>query len=569
MRSPSAAAASLLLAGSLLLSGCSLLSGGDDEKRAEAPAAADASPEPLASTAWQSADAADVEQGGSLRLAASTLPTNFNPLHADAANSDAAEILAPTAGGAIRITADGGWEVDPDYARSVEVVEQDPLTIEVRLNRDAVWGGGTSITAKDMVAFWKAQNGSDDDFEVISTTGYDQIDEVTPGRSRFSYTVTFDEPTADWPLYVYPKLPANVSSSPKLFNSAFRDRAISSNGPYVVTSIDTDKGVIVQEPNPRWWGERPKLDQITWNVADPELQAEAFATDGLDAVDLQASTYDVVDGVGTVQRAPGVEWSQLTLNGGRGPLQDVDVRRAVAHAIDRDPIAATAAEAVGGEPMTVGSLLLVPGQRGYRDSSASIAYDPAESARLLKKAGYTQGADGLLEKDGDPLQLTMPVPEGTPTNNARATAIVKDLRAVGIDVALRSVPADSFFDQVVIPLNFDLVTFVRRASPFPLTAAEPFYFPLDSPQNYTGIGSDRFGLGFSTVIGTLNDTVRTKRIAKLDEWLFDEVPVVPLAVTPVVVAVRDGVVNYGASQFEQVDWTTVGFRSAEKQTDGD
>ena len=43
-----------------------------------------------------------------------------------------------------------------------------------------------------------------------------------------------------------------------------------------------------------------------------------------------------------MQRAGGARWSHLTLNGGRGPLKDVDVRRAVAAAIDREALASDA-----------------------------------------------------------------------------------------------------------------------------------------------------------------------------------------------------------------------------------
>jgi peptide/nickel transport system substrate-binding protein len=563
MRPPLTAAASLLAAGSLVLSGCSLTSGGSDDEPAPRPSRSTASSAApvteLPSTAWTTADAAKVAQGGTLRLAASALPPNFNPLQSNAAGSDAAEILAPTSGSAVRVTADGGWEVDPDYARSVEVVDESPLTVEVELNPDAVWQGGTSITADDMVAFWKAQNGSDDAYEVASTAGYDDISAVEPGDDEFSYTVTFSRPTAEWPQYVYPRLAANVSASPKLFNRAFRTRAISSNGPFVVTSVDADAGVVTQRPNPRWWGAPPKLDEITWNVGDPELQAEAYVNDELDAVDLEASTYATVRGTGDVQRAAGTEWSQVTLNGGRGPLEDVLVRRAVARAIDRDPLAETSATALGAPAAPLGSLLLVPGQRGYQDSSAPIDHDPAAARKLLTRAGYTAGAGGMFAKDGEPLELTLPVPADTPVNNARAAAIADDLRAAGIAVTLRPSPADTFFDDVVIPLDFDLVTFVNRASPFPLTPAKPLYFPLDSAQNYTGIAPGRLGPGFDTVLGTLDDDLRAKRVAKLDEWLFEDVPMIPLAVTPTAVAVRNGLVNYGAAQFEQPDWSTVGF----------
>jgi peptide/nickel transport system substrate-binding protein len=39
-----------------------------------------------------------------------------------------------------------------------------------------------------------------------------------------------------------------------------------------------------------------------------------------------------------------------------------------------------------------------------------------------------------------------------------------------------------------------------------------------------------------------------------------EAVMVPLAMLPEVVAVKDGLVNYGAATFEQPDFTTVGFR---------
>ncbi|MCL3817091.1 ABC transporter family substrate-binding protein [Aeromicrobium wangtongii] len=570
MRSPVAAVASVLLAGSLVLSGCSSSSSKDEPspKTSQSPTGSTSAKTPaetaLPSTAWRTAEPADVAQGGTLRLAAATLPKNFNPLQSDAADSDAARILAPTTGSAVRITADGGWEVDPDYAKSVEVTDENPLTVKVELNPKAVWQGGTAITAQDMIAFWKAQNGSNDDYQVISTAGYDNISAITVGKDKFTYAVTFKEPTAEWQQYVYPRLAANVSASPKLFNKAFRSRAISSNGPFVVTSIDRTKGLITQEPNPRWWGDPPKLDKITWNIADPSVQAEAYVNDELDAVDLQASTYDTAKDTGTIQRAAGVDWSQVTLNGGRGPLADVNVRRAVARAIDRGPIATMAAKPLGAPAAPLGSLLLVPGQQGYRNAARQISHDPAAARALLADAGYTAGADGKVTKDGKPLELTMPVPDGTPANAARADAIAKDLAKIGITVTQRPVPAATFFDDVVIPLDFDLVTFMRRASPFPVAAAEPFYFPLDSPQNYTGIGPARFATGFATVLGTLDENLLLRRISKLDEWLMAEAPVVPLAVTPTVVGVRGGLVNYGAAQFEQPDWASVGFVTKKK-----
>ncbi len=556
VRTPSALAASLLLVGVLALPGCSL-SGESDS------AAPRDTSRTLRNTDWVRAAPNRVAAGGTLRLAVDAIPDNFNPLQTDGSMSDAATILAPTAGSAIRITANGGWRVDPDYATSVEVTDKSPLTIAVQLNRRAVWQGGTPITSKDMVAFWRAQNGSKPAFKVSSTAGFEGISQVK-ANGRYAYSVTFEKPTGEWPLYVYPRLPANVSSSPKLFNSAFRKRAIPSNGPFNVSAIDANTGTVTETPNPRWWGARPRLTKIVWRVATAEVQARAYAANELDAVDVQAATYDTVKGHGSLQSAFGLEWSQLTLNGARGPLKDINVRRAVAHAVNRTQIADRAAREVGVKGTTLGSFIYLPGQRGYHDSSGAIAYDPKESTRLLARAGYAKNSRGTMARKGKILLLTMPVPTKTPTNSVRARAIKSDLKKVGIAVSLRTVPAETFFNKYVITLNFDIVTFAWRGSAFPVAATEPLFFPVDSGQNFTGLRDDRLGAAWNQANSALDETKRHEIVRSIDGRLLNEVPIVPIAVTPVTVAVRNRVLNYGASQFEQPDWTRVGFAPKNK-----
>jgi peptide/nickel transport system substrate-binding protein len=553
VRTPSATAASLLLAGVIALSGCSVHFSGSSDSAGSAR-----SGPTLRNIGWVTAAPSKVAAGGTLRLAADSIPSNFNPQQTDGAMSEASTILAPTAGSAIRITADGGWQVDPDYATSIKVTSKSPLTISVHLNKHAVWQGGTAIRSKDMVAFWHAQNGSNSAFKVSSTEGFEDISSVK-AQGTYAYSVIFKKPIGEWPQYVYPRLPANVSSSPKLFNSAFRKRAIPSNGPFNVAAIDGRTGTVTETPNPRWWGTKPRLAKIVWRIATPDVQAKAYAANELDAVDVQAGSYPTVKGSGTLQTAAGLEWTQLTLNGARGPLKDANVRRAVAHAINRTQIADQAASEVGARGTTLGSFVYLPGQRGYHDSATSIAYDRKESVRLLAKAGYAKNSHGTMTRKGKTLTLTMPVPAKTPTNSERATAIKNDLKRIGIVVRLRSVPADSFFNSYVVALNFDLVTFTWRGSAFPVAGTEPLFFPVDSGQNFTGLRDDRLGPAWDSANAALDDAKRHEIVRAIDGRLLDDSPMVPIAVTPITVAVRNGVLNYGASQFEQPDWTRVGF----------
>jgi len=538
--------AAAVLTALVLVTGCSLLPGQDDHA-----AAHDTRGTPP-SVAWQSAARDDVRAGGRLTLATAAVPGNFNPQHVDGAGSAESELLAPTTGGAVRLTADGGWEVDPDYAESVTLSATDPQTVSVRLNPRAVWSDGTAITADDMIAFWKAQNGSDKDFQVFSTAGWDAIADVREGDDEFSYVVEFKQLTADWPLFVYPRVPDEVAADPRAFNDGFTERPLPSNGPFVISEVDREAGRITQTPNPLWWGDRPKLDRIVWRVAAPSVAAKAYRAGELDAVHLDAQTYTLAGERGVMQRAAGLEWSHLTMNAGSGPLAVQDVRRAVALALDRDAIAAVTAGDVGAEGVVQDSMVYVPSQRGYAATGAkAIAHDPAAARKLFEKAGYGTGEEPTLR---------MPVPDDTPANLERAELVRDQLGAVGIKVDLESVSADDFFETRVIPLDFDLVTFTWTGSAFPVELSQPRFSPLDSAQNFTGLDDDTLAGLWDAAGSTLAGPAQDAAVRAIDARLFRRLPMVPLAMVPEVMAVDDDVVNYGASQFETPDFTVVGFR---------
>ncbi len=546
LRSPVRLLALVLAA--VLLSGCGLFSG--DDERTGAPAASADPDEPLPAVGWDPVPVEQIEAGGTLRLATDALPSNFNPQLAATADSRVEELLEPTHGSGVRLTADGGWEVDPDYARAIEVVETSPLTIRVDLNREAVWQDGQPIVAADMISFWKAQNGSDDDFAVASDAGWSDIESVEAGDDEYTYTVRFDAATADWPRYVYPRLPQSVTRSADRFNTGLAERAAPSNGPFVVSDLDREAGRLVLEPNTLWWGDRPRLEAIVWQAATAEAQVEALGDGELDAITPAPSTdLDAIDlDDRQVRRSAGTTWTQLTMNGSTGPLSEPEVRRAVALALDRRALAA--ATAAPSPPAVLGSYVLLPGQRGYTDQSDLIAPDAREAERLLAEAGF----------DADnPLTLTLPVPETTSTVTDRAALIVDQLAEVGIEVTVEPVPDDAAFTDRIIALDFDLATFTQTGGAFDLAGTKALFHPLDSSRNFTGREDDDLSKAWDTAVQTLDDQDRFEQIAGLDEQLFADVPLVPLGVVPQAMVVADGVANYGPTQFLRPDWTTVGF----------
>ena len=183
-----------------------------------------------------------------------------------------------------------------------------------------------------------------------------------------------------------------------------------------------------------------------------------------------------------------------------------------------------------------------------------------EARALLGKAGYTQ-KDGKAVRDGKPLTLTLPVPTETPSNDARVKAIVADLKAVGITVKTPTVEASRFFRDT------------SRAARLRPRHVHVAGVRLPGPTGGASVPSGRLAGKlhrrrrqgpngpWGDASATLDDAERADRIHDLDARLIRQAVVIPLAVLPEVVVVKDGLVNYGAATFERPDFTTVGFRS--------
>lgn len=537
----------------LLLTGC--FGGGDEPEPAEKSAT---KPSSLPLSDIRPADEAEVGDGGTLRIGVASFPATFNPVHTDGVASTAPQILAPTLGSAIRVADDGSWTLDRDYATSVEVTDQDPFTVRVELNEKAVWQGGTSITSADMVSYVDAM--TDDDFAAAADPVFDDIERVEPD-GRFAYDVVFDEPNADWPGAVYPLLPKAYTKSAKTFNRAMVAKAPSANGPFVVSSIERRTGTITLERNPRWWGREPKLDSIVWRIGEPDVLAAAHRANELEVAPVTPANREALSGA-ELRASLGSEWSHLTLNGGAGPLKDADVRRAVALAVDIDGIVASTSKRYGTRTLPMDSVAVLPGQVGHRATVRER--DLARAERLLARAGWRRDGEGLALRKGKPLTLSLPVPDTMTGAIERAGEIADDLAEVGITVKVTQVPGDTFFERVVIPLDFDLTTFAWGVSPFGLGDAKQLFTPIDGPQNFTGKASGAVAKAFDAAIRETDDAKRTARITALDKVARAQASIIPLAVIPSVMAVDPRVVNVGPTALADLDWTIAGFAKKEK-----
>ena len=548
-------AIAMLSAAAMLFAGCA--AGNTAPSESNSPSAA------LPTVDWDAADAGDVQDGGTLNLAVGALPVNYNNSEIDGNDVDTNTILAATSGGPLRITTEGASEVNPDYASSVELVSDDPQVVEIKLNPKAVWEDGTPITVADYEATWKALNGSNEAYQVVSTTGWDQIASVEQGTDEFDVKVTFSSVFADWQSLFGGVLPAAIASDPTVFNTGYVDKAVPSSGPFVISKIDQTGQVITLTPNPVWWGAKPKLDTILFKVVSQAQQGSSFANKEIDALSISANadlyaTAKARDDA-ELQATNGLTWTHVTMNAKEGPLSDVNVRKAVASVVNREQISSAANTPVGVPAVTQGDYIFMNGQKGYQDKA--LPHDTAAAEGFMKDAGYTKDGDSWT-KDGEALKLTITVPADTATNIQRSEQVQADLGDFGIPVELTTVPAAQYFSDYVIPGNFEMVSFSWQGTPFPISSSEALFYPLDSGQNFTGTTDDKLGDLWTKANAELDPDKRIEIANQINEEIWSYVPMFPIAPLPNVWAVKQGLVNYGAAMFgySPVDWTIVGWK---------
>lgn len=81
----------------------------------------------------------------------------------------------------------------------------------------------------------------------------------------------------------------------------------------------------------------------------------------------------------------------------------------------------------------------------YDRSLRAIPYDPAKARALLRSAGWTPGPNGIVRKNGRPLQLICIFGAGNGAAAAVTIQIQAMLRAVGVDMVLKPVQANLMF----------------------------------------------------------------------------------------------------------------------------
>ncbi len=394
-----------------------------------------------------------------LTVALQLEPPHLDPTSAAAGAIDSV-LYSNVFEGLTRFASDGS--IIPGLAKSWEISE-DGTSYTFHLNAGVTFHDGSSMDAEDVK------------FSLDRARGEDS----TNAQKALFAGIT-DVSVVD-PLTV--KISLDAANGSFLFNMAWGDAVIVA--PETIENIKTNpvgtgafqfsnwvQGDRIElTRNADYWGTPAALESATFKfISDPTAGFAAMMAEDVDAfVNFPAPEnlpqfeadprFQVI--VGSTEGE-----TILSTNNKMPPLDNVKVRKAIAHAIDRQAI-------IDGAMFGVGTPIgthFAPHHPDYLDLTANSAYDPDLAKQLLAEAGFENG-----------FETTLKLP---PPSYARrgGEIIAAQLRAVGIQTEISNLEWAQWLEQVFRGKDYGL-TIISHTEPMDIGiyARPNYYFQYDNP----------------------------------------------------------------------------------------
>ena len=414
--------------------------------------------------------------------------------------------------------------LEPRLLLAETIVKVDERTFDVTLRPGFRFSDGTPVTAEDVA------------FTYMSALDPAMKSQTLRAFSeRFARVEALSELTARFhlvaPIATFESdIEFGIVSSRAVRGSGgrFPPGRVIGAGPYMIESYRPEEVRLVR--NPRWPLERAGVPRVRARAV-PDANARALMMVGGSADFTQNSIrIDLVDDLSTRPRlhlaaGPSALYTYLMMNNTDPILKDVRVRRAIAHAIDRERVLRSK---LGGRAV-LSTGILPPDHWAYSGEVARYPHDPARARALLDEAGYP-------DPDGPGPRPRMKLVYKTSSDQFRralARIWAAQLGEVGIAVEVQSFEQQTFFADIkkgryqlasmqTSPITEPDFLFTYFHSSRIPTPADP---NMHNRWRYRNPRVDEL-----TVLGrrTLDKEARRKIYAEVQALLASDLPVIPL-----------------------------------------
>jgi|SRR5690625_1732245 len=356
-----------------------------------------------------------------------------------------------------------------------------------------------------------------------------------------TFTVKFEEPNAQF-------LQASSTHSlgilhPDTVAQTDDERCASviGSGPFVLEDYTPNDEIILSGREDYDWGSSQWDNQSAPHVDGIEF--EVVPESGVRAGSLQSGQVDVIGNIAPQDEAglegsgaqllsrtnPGIAMG-LRINHDNELLADPAVREALAIGINREDIAST----VYPEGTPAATSILSSTTPGHTDLSDSLSYDPEAAAEILADAGFEENGDGVLERDGQPLEFDLLWFNVAATNSAAVELIQQQLSDIGVKINLeegQTAEWNSRLGEGSFDLNWANIT---RADGDILRGD----FDTELANNYRLTDTEELNDVLREQARTLDDDARNELLGEAQEYIVSNHLAIPVIDLTTIIASR-------------------------------
>lgn len=451
--------------------------------------------------------------GGSVVVGISQDLDSLDPHKAVAAGTK--EVLFNVFEGLVKPDSDGN--LNAAIARSYDI-STDGKVYTFKLRPDVTFHDGRVVTADDVVSSIMRYIDLNIDAESVLSNVHEvnKVDEET-------IEVVLEEPDTEFIGYM------TIAIIPKGYDMTDTDPI--GTGPFQFSSYTPMESLVLEKNTDYYMEEKAYLDQVTFKViTNPDSVVIDLLAGSIDIFPYltSAQTEQLKDDF-RIEEGHMNLVQALFLNNSAEPFNNIKVRQAIYHAINRQGILDMVA---AGKGSIIGSNMFTGFVKYYNEDVKDLySYDVSKAKDLLTEAGYPDG-----------FRFTITVPSNYSFHIDTAQVIVEQLRQVGIDTQIMQIEWASWLSQVYSNRDYEATIIGLDAQLAPRNVLERYESTANN--NFVNYSNPKFDEVFDQAIRTIDDSEKVTYYKELQEILATDAASIYIQDPALLVAVNPELGGY-------------------------
>ncbi|MGN7764097.1 ABC transporter substrate-binding protein [Paenibacillus sp. 22594] len=410
----------------------------------------------------------------------------------------------------------------------------DNLTYTLKLKSGLTWHDGEKLTADDIV--FTIEKILDEKQNSFLRANFLINDQPITATKVDDLTVEFKlpqvSPAFEATLVQVTPIPKHIFENETDIEKSTKNAAPVGSGPFKFKEYKAGEYLTLERFD-NYFGGKPHLDSVTYRIAKDANAANLALQNG----EINVQYLDPKD-VGTIQATNNFEilpyaegrlsYLMFNANSDTGVLAKKEVRQALSLALSRDEIIQTAY--TSSEYADPAKSFLTPDALYFTNDVPTFDNDAAKAKEMLQAAGVSN------------LKLRFIVQSGNKAQEAISLYVQQKLKAVGVDVELKSMDSSAwvqkFIDLKATDFELALTGYIMGYDP----DAYRILFTSGASSNYSHYANPEVDKLLNEGAGEADPAKRADIYKKAQEIVAGDAPIYPIAYTKTVVAISK---NYG------------------------